>query len=226
MSLRPRVRYSHYRGHRITDGPSLEPVSVADMKDQLSMGEDDANTNLISMYITAAREHAEQYMGRALITQKWQLALDHWPSGREPWWDGVRQGAISELRSSGREKWIVLPRHPLQSVDEMRVYDDSGNDETVDLSDFIVDTHQEPGRLVLRSNATWPVALQSANAIEVDYTAGYGDDPKSVPMGIRVAIMQMSASLYEHRGDQCSIQDAMRISGAQSALDRYRVRSI
>ena len=225
MSLRPRVQYTQYRGHRIITPPSVEPITVNDALAHMNLTSDETQGQLVELYIQAAREQAETYMGRALITQEWRLTLDRWPVQGEAWWDGVMQGAISELRR-GRDTWVILPRHPLLSVDEITVFDDAGNPEDVPVSQFIVDTQQEPGRMVLKSSNAWPIALQSANAIQVDYTAGYGPAGNDVPAAITLGLLNMVASMYEHRGDHCSAEDAMRQSGAQAIFDRFRVRKL
>jgi len=225
MALRPRVQYTHYRGHVKTTPPAVEPIQASEVWNQLRLDED-TDTPLIELYITAAREQCEEVTGRALITQQWRLTLDNWPNQGEPWWDGVKQLPISELRASGRASWVILPRYRLQGVDEIRVFDFDGNAETVPLGQFIEDKEQEPGRLVLRSTATWPVALQRANAVEIDYTAGYGDEPEDVPAALRVALLQMVSTMYEHRGDDCSAVDAMRQSGAKAVFDRFKVQRV
>lgn len=223
MSLRQRTRYSHYRGHQILSHPDVEPISVEELQDHLRLDSvDTSEIALLNLYIAAAREQCEEVTGRALITQTWRLTLDAWPHGREPWWDGVRQVPISELRSSSRPSWVIVPRYSLQSVERLAVFDFDGQPEEIDVEQtFIVDTEQEPGRLVLRNTATWPVALQRANAIEIDYKAGYGDTPHDVPAPLRLALLQMAAHLYEYRGDQCSAEDAMSKSGAGAVFRRY-----
>lgn len=227
MALRAPLRFSQYRGHEQRVAPTVEPITTAQLKEALVLDSDDSYS-LLDLYITSAREQFEAVTGRALITQEWRMTIDRWPSGgREPWWDGVQQGAISELYAPGRATWVILPRYRLQSVDAITVFDDDGTSSTVTIADtFIVDTQQEPGRLVLKNGATWPVALQRANAIQIDYTAGYGDTAATVPAAIRVALLQFAAFLYGHRGDDCAGENAMRQSGAWSTFERYMVRRV
>lgn len=219
MALRYPLKYNQYRGHTLTTPPASEPVTATDVKNQLEIDvADTAKDTQIELYITAAREMVEEYTGLALITQVWKLTLDHWPNDREEWWDGVRQGSLNELRASGRAAQIMLPRYPLQSVDTI-----TADQVAVTIADvFIADTQQRPGRLVIKHGATWPTVLDNANGIVIDYTAGYGANATDVPAALRLAIIQMSAYMFEHRGD-CDTSSAMKMSGAQSLINSYKV---
>lgn len=220
--LRTVRTYRYYRGHRRIAEPAVEPVSIAELKAQLRIDGTSEDAEL-ALYITAAREQIEELTGRALITQSWRLTLDQWPGSRRVWWDGVQQGAIGDIEGAQAFNAVQLPRYRLQSVDEIRVFNEDGAGSTVSVSDFVIDTEQEPGRLVLRSGAVWPVALQTANAVEIDYTAGYGDTQAEVPAAIRLAILQMAASAYQHRGDDCTMADAYRMSGAANIFASFKV---
>jgi hypothetical protein len=214
--------FNQYRGHRRIDGPEIEPVTLCEIKEQLRIS-GTSEDSLLAMYVAASREQIEEMTGLALITQQFRLTLDKFPNGLRTWWDGQQTGAIGEIEGANSFNAIQLPRYRLQSVDAMRVYSIDGAPTTVSLSSFVIDTEQQPGRIILRSNSTWPVALQSANSIEIDYTAGFGDTGASVPYALKLAVMQMAASLYQHRGDECTVADAFRISGAHSIVQSYRV---
>ena len=169
-----------------------------------------------------AREYIEETTAIAMITQGWRLSLNDWPGGHEPWWDGMRQGAIGDLRS-GRAV-VALPVYPLQSVDTVTVFNEVSEASVVNIgATFNIDTYQKPGRLALQDGATWPIALRNINAIQIEYTAGYGDAPANVPAPLRRAVLQMATFLYEHRGDGCSPEDAYVKSGAAGMAGRYKV---
>jgi hypothetical protein len=195
---------------------------VLDVKSQLELDADDSTKNTqIELYITAAREMVEEYTGLALITQVWKLTLDHWPNDRQQWWSGTRQGSVDELMQSGRASQVLLPRYPLRSVDTINSDGVAVTIATV----FIVDTQQKPGRLIVKRGYTWPVVLDNANGIDIQYTAGYGQDSSDVPASLRLAIIQMAAYMFEHRGD-CDTASAMKMSGAQSLVNSYKVISL
>jgi len=224
MSLTPSIDIYAMRGSVLVTAPAAEPVTVAEVKAALVIP-GTADDSLIGDLITEAREEIENLLGLAMISQSWRLSLDSWPRKGEPWWDGVREGAISELQGAFSD--VRLPVYPLQSITTVKTYDDADNETSVTVADvFHVDTYQRPGRLTLKSGSAWPAALRSQNAIQVVYVAGYGDDATDVPSPLRRAVRQMAAYMYEHRGDGCSTEEALKASGAAAAVDRYKVKRV
>lgn len=223
MSLRSSPSLYQRRGNRIVTAPTSEPVFEPDLLTYLSVDIDDCLDEDPYSYITMARQFIEDELGIAMITQTWLVALDRWPSGREPWWDGVRQGAISEL--TGPYRSYELPRFPLVSIDTVNVYDEASNATAVNVANtFDVDTYNLPGRMTLRSGAAWPVALRASNAIEITYTAGYGA-AEDVPAPLKHAVKQLAGYLYDHRGG-CDLNEAFEKSGASAMVARYAVARI
>lgn len=222
MALRSPISYNQYRGHVLVTEPTVEPVTAAEVQSQLGIDAGEQNAQ-IELYIAAAREICEQMTGLALITQVWRMTLDRWPSShREPWWDGVRQGSIGDLHASGRDSQLLLPRYPLQSVDSVKA-----DTVAITVGDYFnVDTTQKPGRLVLKYGETFPPIIDTANAVDIEYTAGYGNAATDVPAALRLAIIQMASHMFEHRGDGCSTENAMVASGAKTIFDSYKVRGL
>lgn len=189
--------------------PAAEPVTLAEAKLHARI-DTNAEDALVGSLIIAARQWAEQYTGRAFITQTWQLALDYVPS----------VGSLS------------LPRAPLQSIESVMSYDNADNAILCDAKNYFADTVKEPGRVVLRAGSAWPFPLRPANGIVVTYIAGYGDDGENVPAPIKTAILQLVAHWFEHRGDAAtSTHSGITITPAtavplviQSLLNPCRVR--
>jgi uncharacterized phiE125 gp8 family phage protein len=224
MALR-RARLIHdYRGNRLQTAPGVEPVTLDELKTHLRIS-GDAEDSYLTALIEETRQEIEDQTGIAFITQTWQLTLDRWPAAREEWWDGEREAHVDVLYGGNRQNYasVRLPRYPLQTIDTITVYPESGAGSLVTVADvFDVDTQQLRGRLTIKRGATWPVALRANNAIEIVYSAGYGDAASDVPAPLKRAIRQMAAYIYEHRGDGCTPEDAYTASGAKSVLDRYR----
>lgn len=227
MSLRVPVRITAFRGHKQTVAPTVEPVTAAELRTHLretATGLPDSEANA---FIAEARTWIEQQTNIAMTTQTWLVAMDRWPSAREEWWDGVRQGSRSELYGPQSYSDITLPRYPLQNVSGVNVYDEDGNATAVSVATvFDVDTYSTPGRMNLKRGQTWPIALRANNAIEVTYVSGYGDTAADVPAPLAGAVKRLAAHLYAHRGDGCEMDDAWNKSGAKSMIDSYKLVQI
>jgi len=66
--------------------------------------------------------------------------------------------------------------------------------------------------------------MREINAIEIVYTAGFGDAATAVPPVVKRAVKQIAAYLYTHKGDDCGADDALAAAG--SLLDAYRVKRL
>lgn len=221
MALIPRTNLSKPFGHRLVVAPTVEPVSLAEVRDLLR-DPPVSDNSFISQCIVDAREVLESLTGLACITQTWKLTLDNWPNNRRtPWWDGVREMPVTELSSGGID-YVKLPRYPARDISELKTYDLSNDATTVSWSDhFFLDTESYPGRLVLSAGGTWPIALRDQNAVEITYVAGFGDVATAVPGPIRRAIAQTAGYLYENRGTGCSASFSLSQSGALQLISQY-----
>jgi uncharacterized phiE125 gp8 family phage protein len=216
---------------KLTVPPAAEPVALADAKLQARI-DTTADDSLVTNLVTGARQWAEQYTGRALVNQTWQMWLDLWPAAVEEWWDGVRDGPVTGL---DRITFISLPRPPLVSVNSVQYFDNTDAGTVWPSSNYFVDTVRQPGRLALRLGATWPVPSRLANGIMIEYIAGYGSDGTNVPEPIKTAIRQLFAHWYEHRGEATMTSMGRGMTSAfnavnvpiviQGLLDPYRVRT-
>ena len=199
--------------------PALEPLSLNQVKQHLKLEEEDsADDALIAGLIRVAREQAERFTARALITQSYSLWLDAWPRRRDDHLhEGWREGALIE----GPAHAVELPRPPLQAVSAILTYDEADQATSLPASAYTIDRASQPGRLVLRRGAAAPVATRAANGIEIRFTAGYGDAPDAVPEAIRQGLLVQIARLYESRGDDAA--EAGANSGAELLWRPYRV---
>ncbi len=205
-----------------TTPPGAEPLTLEEVKTFLRV-EHDNDDDVVMGLISAARQFCEQATGRSLITRGYSLYLDRWPdepSGRSAWWDGVREGAAVPVTSAG----LSLPRPPLLFVTRINVYSIADVATEISASDYFVDTAGTPGRVVLTGGAMPPVPGRVANGIEIQFKAGYGATPQSVPMLLRQGMKQVIAHLYAHRGDDAA--HALAASGAGAIFQPYRVRAL
>jgi uncharacterized phiE125 gp8 family phage protein len=66
-------------------------------------------------------------------------------------------------------------------------------------SNYVVDTHSTPGRIVLKSGVNWPSEdLQVGAPITITYVAGFGDE-NDVPDAYKQAMLLLVGHMYENR---------------------------
>jgi len=186
-----------YAALRVIEPPGSEPVTVDQAKRHCRIDEE-YNDDLVEMYLTSARTWAEAFLNRALFTQKLQYNIT-WspPPTATPL---VPQSLIVFPLNWPPlvKRPIELPRAPAVSVEQIRW--GYVEDMTVaDPNDYTLNLLVEPGYVAVKPQLVPRIPQQS---MSIDYTAGYDDaDPNAVPMGIRHAILLLTAYLYEQRGD-------------------------
>ncbi|RWN34167.1 MAG: hypothetical protein EOR97_05270 [Mesorhizobium sp.] len=115
-------------------------------------------------------------LGRCLLTQEWTLYLDCFPS------------------------CIELPLPPLQEIIHLKYLDTDGTLQTLDPSAYRVSgAGSWRPEIAPAHGQTWPDSRYIADAVQVRFRAGYGDDEESVPPPILQAINVMAAHYYVER---------------------------
>lgn len=161
---------------KLVTAPATEPVTTAEAKLHLRVDISTDDTHIDNL-VSAARQHVEAWLCRALITQTWDYKLASLPSSR----------------------YIELPLAPLVSVTSVTYVPDGGNSTTFSSSYYAVDADAEPGRVDLVSTADWPSdALRPGLPITVRFVAGYGS-ASAVPKAIKQAILLLVGHWYENR---------------------------
>jgi len=183
-------------GLKIITGPTQAPISRIEAKEHLRL-DDDVDDSQVRSYIQAATDWAENYTGRFLISRSCRMMLDGAREIEAILWEGTRTGPSNVTYTDH----IELAATPVLSVESVKYYSDDDTESTWAASNYYVDIYSEPAKIILRDGGTYPSDLRAANGIEINFTAGYGSSPNSVPEAIRVAILQYMAFLYEHRGD-------------------------
>lgn len=206
-----------------TSDAGTEPVSLTEAKNHLRV-DTSAEDSYINGLIMAARQHVEEITRRALITQTWEFNLDDFPLSKlvdMPW---------SEYLEF-RNRAILLPRPPLQSVTSVQYVDSDGSTKTLDASVYRVDTKSEPARLTEAEGETWPTTDHVTNAVTITYVAGYQPDDSSppdeaanVPQPIKHATLLLIGHWYEHR-EQVNVGNIVTpmVEAAHALLAPYRV---
>ncbi len=183
----------------LTSAPAREPVSVSEAKQYLRV-DSAVEDPVVASLILAARLHIEGALDIAMVTQSWSYYLDCWPE-------------------DGR---IDIPLGPLQSVDSVRVYDESDVAQTIPASSYLVDLSSLRPRVIRNTGGTWPRPGRPANGIEIAVTAGYSATPEQVPQPIRQALLMLVAHWYEQREPIVFDQPEALPHGVAELLAPYR----
>ena len=164
----------------VTSGPSVEPLSLSDLKDSIRVNGSDFDTELTQL-LTAGRRQLEHDTKRKLITQTVENYRDEFPVG-----DTI------ELRVS-----------PVSSVVSITYIDTSGDSQTLSTDNYHSDTTTTPPRIKLKTGKIWPsTEANTPNAVTITLVAGYGESASDVPAEARVALTQWITA--EWGGTDCS----------------------
>jgi uncharacterized phiE125 gp8 family phage protein len=195
------------------------------VKAQLRMDSEDIRAQANDVYIPAAMEWFEAYANRATTNAAMTLTLDRLP-GTSPI-GGDSGGIVSGYDSGGYSQnynavdWvrspygmaIEIPRAPLKSGSVVVKYiDGDGVQRTWSSALYVVDVPAGalamPARIWPASGQSWPAYRSQRNAIEIDFTAGYGDAPSNVPAGIRAAMLLHVEWQHDGRQEQALLDAA------------------
>ena len=187
----------------VVTGPTEEPVTLQEAKDHLRVDVASDDT-LVQRLIADAREWAERFTRRALVTQTWRLWLDEFPDG-----PGTYGPAI------------VLPGGKVQSVSSVKYIDAAGVLQTLAGAEYalVAKDPQKPAQLVPAYGKAWPGTRGEPNAVQVEYVTGYGA-AAAVPAIVRQAILLHVGWHYENReaGDKESFLDCLELKLTDARL--------
>lgn len=169
-------------GLRLILAPAIEPVTLIAAKEHLRANDDE--DGLIQTLIYAAREYAQGYTGRALITQTWEFTASGFPSYYESYFYGT----------------LKLPLGKLQSVTSVSYVNEAGATQTLAASDYQVDTSNDSaGRITPAFGKYWPTTRAGVlEAVTVRFIAGYGL-AAAVPFSIKAAMLLIIGHLFANR---------------------------
>jgi uncharacterized phiE125 gp8 family phage protein len=163
----------------ITTNPTVEPVSLEDLKIFCRVDYDD-DDDLLAALGKAARQRAEDWTGRAFVnqTRAWMFAAP-------------------------KNNMVVIPNPNVSSVSSVTYYDTSEALTTVATTVYRAIHTSDPHNacyLELLTGQVWPdTGTERAEPWTVNYICGYGATAALVPEPIRMAIKIAVATWYEHR---------------------------
>lgn len=171
---------------------------------------------LTTIGIPAAREHCENFCGRAFAPQTLEASIRRFPAGSE--WD---EDAVA----------LRLPMAaPLRGLLSVSYVDGDGvtQDVPIDGSVFDVDLFSKPARLFPVWGSTWPVTKETPNAIVVRYVAGFdvlGESPvtRPLPASVKIAMLLELGHLYNNRENTTEAKLAEIPGGVAKYLWPYKI---
>jgi uncharacterized phiE125 gp8 family phage protein len=167
---------------KVITAPTIEPVSVTEAKLQCRVElTQTVEDPLFDIYIAAARDYYEWRTGRTLHETEYDYVLHYWPSCG----------------------YIELPRAtPLVSITHIKYRDSSNVEQTWSASEYIADTDNEPGRVVLADGYDWPtLGDYPSNPIRIRYKAGIAAASPFTDASAadKIPILLLVSAMYDNR---------------------------
>lgn len=204
--------------------PAFEPISLEQARQHLRVDvypgspATHPDDDLISRAIVAARERAEEITRRALVEQGVRLVAPSWYPDA---WPRTRQRGIDLLRP------------PLISVDQVTYYDDNNTLQVVTSSNYFIEETQPVHRLRWAASFDFPCTYDRADAVRVDYTAGYAgqaspvtdqaEAASGIPASIINGMLLLVGDMYEHREATLVGVSAVVLTAADALFESKRV---
>lgn len=197
--------------------PPAPVFSLAEAKAFLRFLDNDED-DLIEGFVESATGYVEQYLGRALMDQTWELVLDGFPN------------TTTNPSGVAVHGEIKIPKPPLIEVVSVKYFDVDGFEQTVASTEYFVDNTTRPyGWVVPQGGAlAWPSTLDAINAVTIRFRAGYLDNSsppaENIPRDIKLAIQLAVGAYFENRQQTVVGTIANRLPwGIDDHLLRHRV---
>lgn len=146
---RPRAQGPIVWSSRVVVQPTIEPISIDELKALARIQNDDEDL-VLEGFIRAARDRVERDTSTALLTQERIYTLDRAPGVYDP---------------------FVIPVSPLQAVVSVSATAVDGTVTVVDSEEYLV----SEGALSLGDEGEWPEDLRAVNPWAVRVRVGYED---------------------------------------------------
>ena len=170
---------------RVTSEPAAEPVSTADMKAWLKVG-NTADDDLIDDLVKAVRQEVELYLNRSLITQTRVAHFDQFST------------------------FVDIPYGPIQSISQVKRIDPDESETTLTENiDFYIKSSRDV-RLYFPEGTNLgfeyvPITGETIYGLQVQYIAGYGM-ATAIPDAIIKTIKKLVAYDYADRMGELSME--------------------
>lgn len=208
-------------GLRLVVLPSGEPIDLETARTHLRLDTTGSppthpdDSLITGIYLPAAREACEQYLGASLAPQFWELTLG--PKNSFDWCDTL-------WLPSGMPVSVDLPMGPVLGVESVTYTSGAAS---ADFTDYDSDTYTD--RIRISDGASWPTTDNVPVPIVIRYQAGYSlpdGSPQDYPLpaSLRAAILLALSNIY----DNCTAGTICDIGSLPAAvkylLDPYKRR--
>jgi len=156
-------------------------LDLEDVKRQRRLGSSTAMARLLNMWIRAATSTFEEETGRQVRLASFEYRVDCFPPDR----------------------YIEIPKAPLRAVTSVAFLSaGSPSVEIFDADNYTVETprgdHAPPGRIVLKSGASWPTPVQTEGAVVITFQAGYAATVTDVPALVSTALLYLVGHFHKY----------------------------
>lgn len=176
-----RSKETDKKGNRlfeVTEQPSVEPITVDEVKLWARIDGTDEDTVLSEM-IKSIRRQVELYIHRSLIKQKIEMILDFWP-----------------------DREVELPMGKIVSFEKIELLDQDGNVTEYDSDNYYL-AGGIPDKVVIKYNEDVPdpqdVGDRMVGGMKLIWYSGYGETAADIPQTIKDAMKLWVTFVYENR---------------------------
>lgn len=163
--------------------PVGDIVTLGEFKNYLRVDHDDDN-NFLQVILNSAVKQVENITRRKLLSQQWRLTLDYFHRCE-----------------------IKLPFPNAISIDSIQYY--NASNELVEFTDFESSLSGLYG--YVKPNTSWPETYKRFDAVQIDFTCGYGNTANDIPESAKIAICVIGAQMYENRNTDVKLDFANAI---------------
>lgn len=188
---------------RVITPSSFQPLTLDEAKVQLKVLHNKHDAAISSM-IVAAHNLCAHRVERSLCLQTWEKVLDRFPPAIELLYPPIV--GIASVQYMDPETQALV---------------------TMDADQYSLDKDSEPGWLMPAYGTSWPSTMPVANAVRVQYNAGY-PDAAAVPDALKRWMLMAITTWYDHSGGVITgtIVSQLPRDFYDSLLDHHRIWSV
>jgi uncharacterized phiE125 gp8 family phage protein len=205
-------------GLKIITPQTVTPISIVGLdalKQHLQEATDVSDEDqLITSYLNAAWKLAEAHTWRQFLVCSYRYTLMSF-TAQQP-----------ELRYGRRLTNILIPKPPLRSIDSVKYLDGDGTQITLAANtDYFADLDSDIGSLWPAIGKSWPcVRRNHPAAVEITFTAGYGNTLADMPDVLLHALRLQLASWWRNRESVDTRQQYELPNASKALLEAIEVR--